>query len=177
MPATMKCAHDFLRECNIENCKFVHRSNAIEWFRAPHMDRATAEAIIGLKEASGVLRAAKKASKKSAKGKKEVEKKKKVVKPSEEEEEEEEEVESSDLKAVSRPLPLSVSSSSSERKAVLKTPSSQKNPVASGPPASFLLQCHLAAVGIANLALGFSESSEEKLSKILKILGSSSEVD
>jgi len=149
-----------LGECTIDGCAFAHKSNYGEWFRAPYMDEKTARAIVGIKAANQDLkilskkRASLKASIKDKKKKEE----KKVVKPSEEEEEEE---------AVTRPLLLS---SSSERKAVSQTASSQKNPV-SFAPASFLLKCHLAMAGISNLALGFSEGSEEKVSEILKILG------
>ncbi len=172
MNANTKCAHDFLSRCEIENCKFVHRSNALEWYRAPHMDRATAMAILGFKEASGALRAAQKASKKKAseKGKKKQEKKQ-VAKPDSEEVEEVEEVD----KNVVAPKALLLSASL-ERKVVPQTPSSQSKPVSSGAPASFLLRSHLAMAGISNLTLGYTEASEEKLAKILKILGTN-EVD
>ncbi len=93
-------------------------------------------------------------------------------------EEEEEETDSSEKKAVPKALLLSASSSSSsERKVVSQTPSSRSNPVSSGAPAGFLLQCHIATVGIANLALGYTAGSEEKLAKILQILGTDEVMD
>jgi hypothetical protein len=171
MPAKSKCAYNVLGECNNDNCPFAHKRNFTEWFAAPHMDVATARAIVGIKDANSALRniSKKKASlKASLKGKK-----KQVAKPASDEEVEE--VEEVDKKVVA-PKALLLSASL-ERKAVPQTTLSRNGPVSSGAPAGFLLQCHVASIGVANLAIGYTAGSEEKLAKILQILGTGEVVD